>query len=311
MGCDFPAKAYRTAEFGPSGKRLITFNPTKGIDSATGGFDLPCGVCTGCRLERSRQWAVRMMHESQLHEYNCFLTLTYDKQNVPITNSLDLSALQNFVKRIRAHADYHYNNKLRFFACGEYGDENNRPHYHLIIFNHDFPDKTLYSNKNNQKLYTSPTLQNLWPQGFTTLGPVNYTTAAYCARYTLKKIGGKKAADYYYRQSPTDGNFYSVRPEFSVMSRRPGIGTGWVEKFKSDFYPSGFVVTDGAPVPVPRFYKLKLTEEEQETLKRQSRRAAHRLKPEKTNARRHARATVRDARISTLKRKLGDYENGA
>lgn len=306
MGCDFPSKAYRTAEFGPSGKRLITFNPTKAIDSATGGFDLPCGVCTGCRLENSRQWAVRMLHEAQLHEYNCFLTLTYDPETVPADNSLDLSALQNFMKRIRAHADYHYNNKIRFFACGEYGDQNFRPHYHAIIFNHDFPDKILYSQKNNQKLYTSPTLSKLWPDGFTTLGPVNYTTASYCARYTMKKRGGKKAADYYYRLSPTDGNYYSVRPEFSVMSRRPGIGSAWLEKFKNDVFPSGFVVADGKPQPVPRFYKLRLKEEEQQVLKRQSRRAALRFKAEKTNARRHARALVRDARISKLKRNLGE-----
>lgn len=304
MGCDFPAKAYRTAEFGPSGKRLLTFNPMKALDSATGGFDLPCGKCTGCRLERSRQWAVRMMHEAQLHEYNCFLTLTYDEQKIPTNNSLDLPALQDFMKRLRSHCAYHYKNKIRFFACGEYGDENLRPHYHLIIFNHDFPDKVLYQNKNNQKLYTSETLSSLWPSGFSTTGAVNYTTAAYCSRYTLKKIGGKKAADYYYRLSPTDGNFYSVRPEFSVMSRRPGIGTAWAQQFKSDYFPSGFVVTDGAPVPVPRFYKQKLTEEEQKQLQRQSAKAALRFAGEKTNRRRYSRATVRDARISQLKRTL-------
>lgn len=304
MGCDFPATAYRSTEFGPTGKRLLTFNPMKALDSATGGFELPCNVCTGCRLERSRQWAVRMMHEAHLHEFNCFLTLTYDKQNVPTNNSLDLPALQDFMKRLRSHCDYHYQNKIRFFACGEYGDETLRPHYHLIIFNHDFPDKKLFQIKNKQKLYTSDALSSLWPLGHSTTGAVNYTTAAYCARYTMKKIGGKKAADYYYRQSPTDGNFYSVRPEFSVMSRRPGIGSAWLTKYKSDVFPSGTIVANGKPQPIPRFYKLRLSEEEQVQLARQSRRAALRYKGEQNNRRRHARATVRDARISKLKRTL-------
>lgn len=308
MGCDFPSKAYRSAQVGPSGKRPLVFNPKFALDSSTGAFDVPCGVCTGCRLERSRQWAVRMMHEASLHEFNCFVTLTYNEQSIPASKSLDLSALQNFMKRIRAHAQYNYESKIRFFACGEYSPKNLLPHYHLILFNFDFLDKTLFSTKQNQKLYISPTLSQLWPYGFSTTAAVNYTTAAYCARYTMKKIGGPKAASHYYRRSSIDGNLYSVRPEFSVMSRRPGIGSDWIKRYKSDVFPSGFVVCDGKPQPVPRFYIDRLSEVEKQTLKRQSRRAALRFKPEKTNLRRFARASVRDARISTLKRNLGDEQ---
>lgn len=256
----------------------------------------------GCKLERSRQWAVRMLHESKLHDQSCFLTLTYSNENVPNNYSLDLRPLQLFIKRLRKSLPQ----KIRFYACGEYGDLNGRPHYHAIIFNHQFPDKILYKTINNKPHYTSQTLTDLWQLGHATTADFSYQTAAYVARYVTKKINNTDlyGADRYYRLSPIDGQYHQVKPEFSVMSRRPGIGHGYIEKFKSDFYPSGFVVVDGVRQAPPRYYVSKLTEEEQTKLKRAARRKALLKKSDNTIERRLARAAVRDARIKTLKRKL-------
>lgn len=299
MGCYFPVKAYRTAELGPSGKRLITFNPLKALNS-TQWMQMPCNNCMGCRLERARQWAVRMRHESKLYDNNCFITLTYDNENVPQDFSLKLRDWQNFMKRLRKSLPQ----RIRFFACGEYGDENLRPHYHAIIFNHDFHDKKLFSyNKQQQPIYTSQNLLDVWQLGHVTTQDVTFKSCSYVARYVTKKINGNLADDHYSRVSPVDGQRYNVAPEFAVMSRRPGIGATYVAQFKSDFYPSGYIVVDGRKQAIPNYYINQLSEEEKEELKRQR---EHRsiFDPENSMERKLARAAVSDARVSTLKRKL-------
>lgn len=244
------------------------------------------------------------MHEAQLHEFNCFLTLTYDQDKVPTNYGLDLGHAQGFIKRLRRHADYHHKGlKLRFYLAGEYGDEFGRPHYHAAIFGYDFPDQTLFKkNHLNQPIYESEILTNLWSHGHASTAALNYQSAAYIARYCVKKIGGPKADEHYHRLSPIDGQFYNVRPEFAVMSRRPGIGSSWLERFKSDVFPSGYIVVNGRPQAPPRFYVNKLTEEEQNALRRQSKRRALKHKKEQTEARRYVRKVVRDARIANLKR---------
>lgn len=299
MGCDFPLKAYRTEELSPSGKRLLTFNPLKAVNS-TLAIDLPCGQCMGCRLDRAQQWAQRIVHESKMHDDNSFITLTYDDENVPQDYSLSLRHWQLFMKRLRKSQPQ----KLRFFACGEYGDQLGRPHYHAIVFNLTFPNKTLYSKKNNNPLYTSPQLTDLWPYGFSTFGSVTPDSAGYVARYSLKKINGDRAVDHYYRLSPIDGQMHHVRPEFAVMSRRPGLGFTWFEKFKSDIFPSGYLIKDGHRIGVPAYYKRKLEEDQQTQLKRQNKRRALAHKGEITNRHRHAKVVIRAERLKQLKREL-------
>ena len=117
---------------------------------------VPCGRCTSCRLEHSRQWAVRCMHEAQMHEGNSFITLTYAPEHLHEDYSVHKKELQKFFKRLRKNTGI----KLRYFACGEYGDENRRPHYHAIIFGYDFPDKQLYTKtRTGDLLYRSPLLE--------------------------------------------------------------------------------------------------------------------------------------------------------
>lgn len=302
LSCDFPLKGYRSAsQRGPSGKPVLTFNPLDAIQS-TGPIEVPCGNCMGCKLEQARQWKMRMVHESKLYNENCFLTLTYDDLHVPSSYSLDLRDFQLFMKRLRKHLGEH---KIRFYACGEYGSLNGRPHYHAIIFNWDPPDKKLYKTINNNPQYTSRILDDVWQQGLASSGSVTPSSCGYVARYVTKKIKSEDTVghDRYYRLSPVTGQFYSVKPEFSVMSRRPGIGAAYADRFKSDYYPSGFIVVEGRPEAVPRFYKSKLSEEEQHKLKLVALKRA-RGRAERTMERRVVRATVRDARIKNLKREL-------
>lgn len=226
-------------------------------------IDLPCSQCIGCRLERSRQWAVRISHEAQLYEDNCFLTLTYDPMFLPDHNSLDVKHFQDFMKRFRfrfkgsspvLNDDGIEEFPIRFFHCGEYGETNGRPHYHACIFNFDFPDKKLWKVHNGNNLYISQSLNELWPYGFATIGALTFESAAYVARYVVKKITGDAAKDHYQRIDPATGEIYFLKPEYTTMSRRPGIGKGFFDKFSSDVFPHDYVVVNGVKQRPPRYY---------------------------------------------------------
>lgn len=298
MGCDFPIPAYRMAELHPSGKNMITFNPVKAMNS-TSHFGIPCGRCTGCRLDKARQWATRCHHEARLYEDNSFLTLTYSDENLPEDGSIHLRELQLFFKKLRRRVEPN----IRFYACGEYGDRTGRPHYHALVFNYFPDDRKIYTyNKHKQPLWTSKFLDDVWGLGHVYVGSVTHQSAGYVARYTMKKVNGDLAKDHYLRPHPITGKLYQVKPEFSTMSKKPGIGHGYVERFKSDFFPSDFCVVNGVKTPVPRYYFNQLSEEEKREIKLARSARAVPYKAERTNARRFAKMTVRDARISPLKR---------
>jgi len=257
MPCYSPLHAYK-GKSKDADKISITFRRS---DSWRGQqLNLPCGQCVGCRLERSRQWAVRCMHEASLYDSNCFLTLTYDDKNLPSDLSLNKSHFQDFMKRLRKR----YGSGIRYYHCGEYGDIYGRPHYHALLFNHDFEDKKFFSERNGNRVYTSDSLSNLWTAGFSVIGEVTFESAAYVARYVMKKVTGEKADDYY------GGRL----PEYTTMSRGSkklgtgGIGKGWFDKFKSDVYPIDRVIVRGHPSRPPRFYDTLLGREDRSTLER-------------------------------------------
>lgn len=304
MGCDFPITAYRSREFNPETKRYgLTFNPLKALNS-TNSIRVPCGKCQGCRLERSRQWAIRCTHESSLHDRNCFVTLTYADQHLPVDYSVHEFHFQLFMKRLRKHCEP---NKIRFFACGEYGEKNLRPHYHALLFGFDPEDKVLYETTDRgDRVYLSKSLQALWGLGMVTIGALTYQSASYTARYTMKKLDGKdrKSDDYYLRQHPLHGFICRVRPEFSLMSRRPGLGQGWFEKYGSETFTHDSVIVQGREAQPPRYYFNQLTQEDKDRITTARQTAAKRnLRPRTFNAE-MAHAETRDAKISTLKRKL-------
>ncbi len=235
MACYRPLRAYglRNAE----GKMDISFKPKIGYEPIW----LPCGQCIGCRLERSRQWAMRCMHEAQMYDRNCFVTLTYDDEHLPPNGSLNKRDFQLFMKRLRKR----YGSGIRYYQCGEYGELLGRPHHHAILFNFDFPDKELWSVRYGVRLYRSASLEQLWPYGYSTIGDVTFESAAYVARYCTKKITGKLAHEHY----------KGKLPEYATMSRRPGIGRTWLEKYKDDVYNYDYVVVrNGLKLRPPRYY---------------------------------------------------------
>ena len=237
MPCYGPITAYYPKR--SSNDRRLVF---KLQDAETGiPLKIPCGKCVGCRLEQSRQWAVRCMHEKRLHQESAFLTLTYEK--MPKNNSLNLSDYQNFFKRLRHHVD----GKLRMFGCGEYGSQTARPHYHVLLLNKDFADKQPISTGDEYTLYTSKILQKLWPHGHVALGDVSFQSAAYVARYCVKKNQNGKTVD--------DGRL----PEFVTMSRRPGLGTGYFDRYQNELLAHDTIIINGVPAALPRFYDGKIS----------------------------------------------------
>jgi hypothetical protein len=238
MACYRPLRAYaprtgRNAE----GKLQVSFKPKIGYEPIW----LPCGQCIGCRLERSRQWAMRCVHEAQMYDRNCFVTLTYDDEHLPANGSLNKRDFQLFMKRLRKR----YGAGIRYYQCGEYGELLGRPHHHAILFNFDFPDKQLWSVRDGVRLYRSASLEQLWPHGYSTIGDVTFESAAYVARYCTKKITGKLAGEHY----------KGKMPEYATMSRRPGIGRAWLEKYKDDVYNHDYVVVrNGLKLRPPRYY---------------------------------------------------------
>lgn len=224
------------------------------------------------------------MHETQMHKQNTFVTLTYDDKHLPENGSLVPKHLQKFLKRLRKQTKL----KLRFYASGEYGEEKQRPHYHLIIFGCDFEDKQFYKyGKTGLPVYTSATLHKIWTAGQATIGNVTFESAAYVARYTCKKITGDKAAEHY----------KGKEPEFGRMSRRPGIGAEWFNKYKEQTINHDNVIVNGKKVKPPKFYDKRIDEETLAMLKKKRTRNAHRHLKENTPERRRVRERVAIAQL--------------
>lgn len=255
MTCFYPLKGWRAKEVNPStGKRKIVFSRQLGfVDQPV---EVPCGQCSGCRLARSREWAIRCAHEASLHQENIFITLTYDDLHLPEDRSLNYRHFQLFMKRLLVYADRHLNrNKVRFYMCGEYGEQFGRPHYHACVFNLDLPDKKLWKTVRGNAIYQSEKLQEIWGHGYTSIGSVTFQSAAYVARYIMKKVTGDEAASHYEWIDPETGEVFQRKPEFTNMSRQPGIGRGWIDKYREDVFPHDYVVLkSGVKVSPPRFY---------------------------------------------------------
>lgn len=251
-------------------------------------MEVACGQCLGCRIDRRRMWAMRIVHESQLHDVNSFVTLTYREKyecdeyqlshgyHVPDDWSLHKSHFQKFMKRLRHSRT---GQKIRYFMCGEYGStcqhgielkagpcqvcRRGRPHYHAILFNCGFPDL----EEIGDGLYTSRFLEEIWKYGYIGIGSVSFESAAYVAGYCLKKITGQQAEEEY-KQVNVDGEECWIEPEYAAMSRRPGIGKEWFDKYVGDCFPSDEVPVVGSNrviKKVPRYYEEKFAELDEKT----------------------------------------------
>lgn len=264
MPCYAPLTAYQSLFPNKNGKRPLSFKEGTGEK-----IQIACGQCIGCRLERSRQWAVRCVHEASLHDQNSFITLTFSPDGLERRNrEFEMEEKRNpekvkgwhpagvhprdfqlFIKRLRKATGQ----KIRYYHCGEYGEQSNRPHYHAILFGYDFPDKVLHSVSNGNRLYTSRQLESCWSYGFAPIGSVTFESAAYVARYIMKKQNADKT-DKYMRY--TDDGVYQgeVHPEYVTMSRRPGIAREWYDQFDKDVFPHDYVIHGGKKLRTPKYY---------------------------------------------------------
>lgn len=253
MSCYHPLPAFRT----PTG---VVFQELSRHD-IIGRVDLPCGQCLGCRLRRARDWSLRCVHEASSWSQNCFVTLTYGRDQLPPDGSLNYRDYQLFMKRLRKAVG-----PVRFFMCGEYGPLNLRPHYHACLFNVDFSDKVVGGKSGAGAVYfRSPTLDELWSHGRTTVQPFNQSTAAYCARYIMDKVTGD-AAELHYRTVDEDGVIHQRVPEFSRCSLRPGIGFRWFERWSGDVFPRDYVVHEGQEFQTPKYYDRLLKRSDRSSL---------------------------------------------
>lgn len=244
MACTRPLDAYKKVGGG------ITFKAVDGYRDRH--LQIKCGQCLGCRLERSRNWAIRCMHESQMHDTNSFLTLTYDEEHLPKNSSLDVRHWQLFAKRARKRVG-----PFRFLHCGEYGDENRRPHYHACVFGQDFSEDRSFwkTTPNGDHLFTSSTLEELWGMGYAVIGALTFDSAAYVAAYTMKKVNGEKSEEHYANVDKDTGEYFGqLTPEYATMSRTPGIGASWFEKYVDEVYPDDYVVAKGQKFRPPKYY---------------------------------------------------------
>lgn len=250
MPCTRPLKGYYSKTLNPTGKRSVVWNPRDGfIDKP---INLPCGNCGHCRWKSASERAARCVHEASLFQNNCFLTLTYNPQFLPENGVLDYNAPVLFMKRLRKA----YGEGIRSYGCAEYGEQFSRPHYHLLIFNHDFTDKVLHKESfRGDRIYRSKSLEELWPFGFSTIGALTAESAAYVSRYVMKKWKGKNAPEKYTVLDDATGELIEYPPERSIcISRRPGIGRAWFEKYKTDVFPSDEVIINGQSKKPPRYY---------------------------------------------------------
>lgn len=297
MPCYSPMMAQKSNDgsvrFSKALSRAFAFN---GV--CKGALQLPCGQCIGCRLERSRVWAMRCVHEASLHDSNVFLTLTYDEEHLPFRLSLDYDDLKKFFHRLR-----YYKPGFRYYACGEYGDRTARPHFHAILFDIDFEDKCRHS----QNLYTSPLLEKVWGKGFCPFGDVTFDSAAYVARYCLKKVTGDKALDHYRRIDDETGEVYYIESEQARMSLKPAVGRRWFDLYKKDRLAHDYVVINGKRCKPPRYYDNLIQAESEgrfEQIKARRMEYALRKASDNTKDRLIVKEAVKRSQIKSLTREL-------
>lgn len=230
---------------------MACYSPWESTDAGGGSRLFACGRCHGCKLEYARQWAVRCMHEASLHDLNCFITLTYRD----FVWSLVYRDFQLFIKRLRSKFK---SVRFGFYMSGEYSEINSRAHFHACLFGLDFPDRVyLRTTPAGSKLYRSAILESVWTHGFSSVGEMNFASAAYCARYCMDKLcDGSPETGILEILDPDSGEVYKRVKEFSRMSLRPAVGKNWFAKFRSDVYPSGKVVVNGVEARAPKYYDV-------------------------------------------------------
>lgn len=289
------------------------------FSSSAATLQIPCGQCAECRLKRSREWAVRCVHEASMHKDNCFLTLTYADSDLGCREglepdrcrssvSLNYNDYSAFMKRLRARFP---NDKIGFLCCGEYGETNPatgikdggkyRAHFHAILFGFNFPDREPVRMLGKSELWNSKLLDSLWGHGACKIGEVSFESAAYVARYAMKKVNGD-LAEAAYTVVTEDGEIISRTPEMLVMSKRPAIGKRWFEKFGKHVYYQDRVIARGKEMQPPRYYDKLLPEAVRGMVARKREELNVGRRADHTDARNNVRADVVEAGIKQFNR---------
>ena len=244
MACLHPLKRWVVGYDAKNDKDIAKITPWAteyvkyGRKTITEFQQIPCSKCIECRLNYAKEWATRCILEAKQYKHNEMLTLTYNDENIPkkmgiITKTGEYGEIetlvkkdvQDFLKRLRKASKQEF----RYFMCGEYGTENKRPHYHIILFNYEAKDKKHHAyNKKGNEMFTSELINKAWGKGFAILNNVDYGSCEYVARYIIKKQKGPNAAQEYIDRGQ--------QPEYTCMSRRPGIGNYYFEKLKEGDY---------------------------------------------------------------------------
>lgn len=326
MACTNPLTAWKYGVT-KNGKQALTFKQPPEVEGEFETQLVPCGKCDSCRIDHSRDWATRVFHEMQIARIGCFITLTISNKHMVKSGfhrkeivkgeeklvyyppySVYKRSLQLFLKRLRkaiAVSDgnkKHYQ-KFRYLGCGEYGEHYLRPHYHMVIMGYDFPDKKYWqTSSSGMEIYRSALLEGCWPYGYSSIGEANWQTAAYIARYTLKKRRDPQA---YQRVDKETGEWTELNPEFLIMSK--GIGQDWWKKYRVDTDKDYLIVDRDKTVRVPRYYdklREKLDPESLADIKSAREKEALERQKEDTVVRKSARAIVKKAQKNMLKRGL-------
>lgn len=296
MPCYSPLKGFRTAGG-------VSFSELR-RDDHLGSIEIACGQCIGCRLRRASDWELRITHEASLHKQNCFVTLTYDPAHLPEHGFLRYRDFQLFMKRLRKAAGV----PVRFYMCGEYGEANARPHYHACLFGVDFDRKLCGSSSSGHDYFESKILSKLWPLGRAVVQDLVPETAGYCARYIMKKTLGVDA-EAAYELVTVDGEILRRPAEFARMSLRPGVGSGWFDRFGKQVHRHDYVVQRGNKRNPPKYYdKLarRAGDERMDFVEYQRELSAKRHADNNTDERLRVREEVAKARIRTLSRSFKD-----
>lgn len=306
MACYHPVSAWFSAY---STKRQLTFKKPTG-SSGTPDINVPCNKCIGCQLEKANTWATRISQEAKTNAENCFITLTYNDDHQLNSGNLCRRDLQLFIKRLRKYISP---KKIRYYACGEYGERTARPHFHICLFGHSFTDQKLYKKTlRGDDLYTSETLDKLWTSpetkqilGFSTIGILNYATAAYTARYVTKKQ--LTPSHHFSNLDIETGELTERVPEFATMSLKPGIGYDYFQKHGAEATYHDFLIVNGSKKRLPKYYDLLIKRKDEalfETLKTARIIRAREKLSDNTRARLKVKEICLRARIKSLKRGL-------
>lgn len=257
MPCLNPTPAWKTGRLTQNGKPEYSFTYELGkVTSEQENF--PCGKCPYCRERKVATKTNQCINEFNTSVDNCFITLTYNDENLPVTRlcptgTLNKKHLTKFHKDLRKYIERQFpdNPKYKYFQCGEYGSSDNtqRPHYHMLIMGFNFPDRQLQGKFQSRNQYTSQLLEKLWPYGFVQLEDATSKAAGYIAKYAAKELlAGKINQD----TLETTGKI----PQF--VSQSQNIGKDYLTKYQKELLIHDSVVRDGLEIKLNSYQLDKL-----------------------------------------------------